>query len=67
MARQLGDLAPLIQEGNWGPMRTWLGQEIHGWGSELLPRELVRQACSGRSAPGLSAQGFLRYLETKFA
>jgi carboxypeptidase Taq len=59
------DLPALHQEiarGQFGSLLAWLREHIHQHGGKFEPVELLQRVVGG----GLSAQPYLRYLESKF-
>jgi carboxypeptidase Taq len=51
-----------IARGQFGSLLSWLREKIHQHGSKFEPVELLQRVLGG----GLSAQPYLRYLESKF-
>ncbi len=51
-----------IARGQFGSLLSWLREKIHQHGSKFEPVELLQRVVGG----GLSAQPYLRYLESKF-
>jgi carboxypeptidase Taq len=51
-----------IARGQFGSLLSWLRENIHQHGSKFEPVELLQRVLGG----GLSAQPYLRYLESKF-
>ncbi|MCC7396969.1 MAG: carboxypeptidase M32 [Planctomycetes bacterium] len=60
--RELGGLAPMLQRGDFEPLREWLRRRIHQHGRRHDPAALCREVTG---AP-LSSAAFLRHLEDKF-
>jgi len=58
----LPDLQEQIGRGEFGPLRTWLGAEIHARGSLLVPEDLCREV-TGRP---LETEAYLAYLRAKY-
>ena len=53
----------LIAEGKFVPIREWLRENIYVWGRRLDPRDLLKTV-TGKT---LSAEPFLRYIESKYS
>jgi len=62
MARDLGDLEPLVREGRFAPILAWLVEHVHRHGSRYAPEELLERATGGP----LSAEPYLRYVRAKY-
>lgn len=60
--RSIPDLEQHIAEGNFSPLRTWLGTNVHSVGKTLSAEELIIKITGEPLNPGF----FLKYLETKF-
>ncbi len=58
---QLGDLAPAIEAGEFGGLKTWLNEHVHRHGRRLRAAEINERA-TGKS---LSADPMIRHLEGK--
>jgi carboxypeptidase Taq len=59
--RATADLPDLDQEfarGEFGSLRTWLGEHVHHWGRALEPQELLERVVGGP----LDAEPYLAYL-----
>ncbi len=56
---QLGDLAPAIEAGEFGGLKTWLNEHVHRHGRRLRAAEINERA-TGKS---LSADPMIRHLE----
>lgn len=59
----LPDLDEQLARGEMGPLREWLGREVHVRGREFPSLELVREVCGEELDPLL----FVEYLEEKMA
>jgi len=53
----------LIAAGNFGRLRTWLGDNIYCWGCRLEPAELLRKV----SGEKLCVSPFIHYLSGKYS
>jgi carboxypeptidase Taq len=58
----LPDFEELIARGDFGTVRTWLGDTIYRWGCRLEPAELLMKITGEK----LSVIPFVEYLETKY-
>ncbi len=56
------DLPSLVSEGNFSPIREWLREKIHRWGSVYPPKELVRRALG----EDLDPKAFVDYVKVKY-
>jgi carboxypeptidase Taq len=63
MADAVGDLDDLMERGEFGPLREWLGEHVHGQGSKYLPQELLEKATGST----IDARPYLAYLRRKFS
>jgi carboxypeptidase Taq len=61
-AEDLGDLDDQVERGEFGPLREWLGEHIHGQGRKYPPQELLRRATGST----IDARPYLAYLKRKF-
>ncbi len=61
MHKEISNLGELISKGNLSPLRHWLGEKIHRYGSLLTPQELIKNITGSE----LNEQPFLNYIETK--
>jgi len=52
-----------VANGEFGFMRTWLKENIHQYGRQFMPREIIQRV----TGQDLSEKPFLHYLETKYA
>lgn len=59
--RDLGDLSPRFEQGEFAPLKTWLNQNIHAHGQRYLAPDLIRHVCG--EAPDSSY--LIRYLSGK--
>jgi len=57
-----GQLLDMVVRGEFAPLREWLTENIHQWGSKYTPRELVQRA----TGCPLDPVPYLRYLQEKF-
>ena len=57
-----GQLSTQVAAGEFAPLRIWLTENIHQWGSKYTPSELVQRA----TGSALDPAPYLRYLQTKF-
>ncbi len=57
----LGDLDEQFEQGEFRPLREWLGEELHRHGRKFTARETVERAAGGPIDPG----PYLAYLERK--
>ncbi len=56
------DLPSLVSEGKFSPIREWLREKIHRWGSVYPPKELVRRALG----EDLDPKAFVDYVKVKY-
>ena len=56
------DLEGLVEKGEFGPIREWLGEKIHRWGSIYPPKELLERSLG----EGLDPGAFIRYVGAKY-
>jgi carboxypeptidase Taq len=63
MRRDLGDLAALIERGEFASMLAWLRAKVHVHGRVYTAAELCRRATGSRLDPAV----YVRSLEEKFA
>lgn len=61
MQRELGDLEPLIAQGEFQPLLAWLRENIHKHGGCFHPVSLIENACSQT----LDARPLVNYLRGK--
>ena len=57
----LGDLDEQFERGEFTPLRTWLGENVHHWGRALEPQELLERVTGSRLDP----EPYLAYLRRK--
>ena len=57
---ELGDLDAQFEAGEFGPLREWLGENVHRWGRTFEPAELLervgRRAARRRAVPRVPAR-----------
>ncbi len=58
---ELGDLDAQFEVGEFGPLREWLGENVHRWGTSFEPPELLERSAGGP----LDAEPYLAYLRGK--
>jgi carboxypeptidase Taq len=61
-AQDIGDLDEQVERLEFGPLREWLAENIHGQGSKYPPQELLRRATGST----IDARPYLAYLKRKF-
>lgn len=59
--RDLGDLDPEFERGEFGSLREWLRDHVHRWGRTFPPAELLERVVGGP----LDAEPYLAYLRGK--
>jgi carboxypeptidase Taq len=57
----LGDLDEQFERGEFGPLRDWLGENVHRWGRVLEPQDLLERVTGSRLDP----EPYLGYLRRK--
>ena len=60
--REIDDLEGSIADGDFDPLREWLGENVHRHGSRYETNELVKRA----TGEDFSAEAFLEYVEGKY-
>ncbi len=60
--RDLPDLEERIEQGEFAPLREWLGEHVHALGRKFSPQETLRRATGST----LDAKPYLDYLRRKF-
>jgi carboxypeptidase Taq len=60
-AAELGDLDAQFEQGEFTPLREWLGENVYRWGRALAPPELLERAAGGPIDP----EPYLGYLRRK--
>ncbi|NNF05608.1 MAG: carboxypeptidase M32 [Candidatus Eisenbacteria bacterium] len=60
--RDIPDLEARIAKGELSPLKDWLVENVHKWGSRFSPEELVTRA-TGKPT---SAEPFIRYIREKY-
>lgn len=63
LREQLPEFEQMIAEGQFGPIKSWLGENVHRHGKTLTPNELI-QRVTGKP---ISVDPLVRYLTTKYA
>jgi carboxypeptidase Taq len=58
---ELGDMEAQFERGEFGPLREWLGENVHRWGRTFEPPELLQRAAGGPLDP----EPYLSYLRGK--
>jgi len=56
------DVADRAREGEFGPLRSWLRENVHGYGKRLETGDLVREATRSR----FTADAFTEYVTEKY-
>ncbi len=59
----LGDLDEQLGRGDFGPLREWLGENVHAHGRKYAPQETLRRATGST----IDAKPYLAYLKRKFS
>ncbi len=62
MEKDLGDLYSYIASLNFKPVREWLREKIHRWGSTYAPKDLLKRSLGINIDP----ESYLSYLERKY-
>jgi len=62
MLKELPDFDDLLRQGNMTPIRHWLSEHIHQYGSLKRPMDIVKDV----TGEGLNAQYLIDYLNTKY-
>jgi carboxypeptidase Taq len=57
----LGSLDEQFERGEFGPLREWLGENVHRYGRAFTPQELLQRV----TGSGMDAGPYLGYLERK--
>jgi carboxypeptidase Taq len=60
--RDVPDLEERIEQGEFAPLREWLGEHVHALGRKFSPQETLRRATGST----LDAKPYLDYLRRKF-
>jgi carboxypeptidase Taq len=63
LVADLPDVESAIEQGDFAPLRGWLGEHVHAQGRRLPPPELLRRV----TGQELAVEPFLRYLRGKLA
>ena len=61
--QDMPDLESQIEQGQFGPLREWLRQNVHRHGCKFEPQELVRRI----TGSGINPRPYLRYLTAKYS
>ena len=61
-AGDIGDLDAQIERGEFGALRGWLGEHVHGYGAKFSPQETLRRATGST----IDAKPYLAYLAGKY-
>jgi carboxypeptidase Taq len=61
--RDLPELDAQIEAGEFAPLREWLREHLHRFGSMFTPQETLERCCGSRIDP----EPYLRYLQDKVA
>jgi carboxypeptidase Taq len=59
--RDLGDVDAQFEQGEFGPLREWLGEHVHRWGRTFDPADLLERVVGGPLDP----EPYLAYLRGK--
>lgn len=60
--REIPDLDDSFRSGEFGPLRDWLGENVHSHGSKFLPKDLMERVVGTRE---FDPQPLVSYLEGK--
>ncbi|MBV8257932.1 MAG: carboxypeptidase M32 [Actinobacteria bacterium] len=60
--RDIGDLDESIEQGEFAPLREWLGEHVHAYGRKFSPQETLRRATGST----IDAKPYLAYLRRKY-
>jgi carboxypeptidase Taq len=63
LADEIPDIEGAIEQGDFAPLRAWLGERVHAQGRRLPPPELLHRV----TGQELAVEPFLRYLRGKLA
>jgi len=63
LADEIPDVDGAIEQGDFAPLRAWLGERVHAQGRRLPPPELLHRV----TGQELAVEPFLRYLRGKLA
>jgi carboxypeptidase Taq len=61
--RDLPELEEHVGNGEFAPLRAWLGEHVHALGRKFSPQETLRRA----TGSPLAAQPYLDYLRRTYA
>jgi carboxypeptidase Taq len=61
--RDLPDLEGQVEQGEFEPLREWLGEHVHALGRKFPPQETLRRATGST----IAAEPYLAYLRAKYA
>jgi carboxypeptidase Taq len=59
---EVPDLEDQIERGEFGALRTWLGEHVHAHGAKFSPQETLERATGSR----IDAKPYLAYLREKY-
>ncbi|HIP74205.1 MAG TPA: carboxypeptidase M32 [Euryarchaeota archaeon] len=62
MERDLGPLEELVRERSYGPVRKWLAEKVHRFGSTFQPDVIIRRV----TGENLSPEHFISYAEERY-
>jgi carboxypeptidase Taq len=62
-AAEIGDLDMLVEQGEFAPLREWLGEHVHVHGRKFTPQETLRRA----TGSAIDAKPYLAYLKRKYS
>ncbi len=62
MLKEIPETPQLVRNKNFKPIREWLREKIHKWGSTFPPKELLRKAIGEE----INTDHFINYLEEKY-
>ena len=61
--RDVPELEEHVGNGEFTPLRTWLGEHVHALGRKFSPQETLRRA----TGSAIAAQPYLDYLRSTYA
>jgi len=62
-AAEIGELDVLVEQGEFAPLREWLGAHVHAHGRKFTPQETLRRA----TGSSLDTAPYLAYLKRKYS